>query len=448
MLKRSYNSFLKTHNILKLVVFYIVFILLCTILLQIPIFINPGQNVNLLDAFFMANSSVATTGLTVFDYRTTYNYLGWLVLIICFNVGGLGIIVFNTLIITLVRKKLNYTTTNMVRLDYNQEKATNVTSIIKDIVKYFLLLELVGTCILFIRMGVLFANPLDCLMNALFLASSAISGSGFYDSTIINGDYIAMWTCCVLMIFSFIGYPVILDLKGYIHAWHQGKKYKFSTFTKISVLVNVVTTLVFMIIFVLLEYNNALAGYSLFEKLNMGLYISLSTKSVGLNLFNDINTWTNLTLFVQTIFMLIGGAPSSACGGIKTNAIYIFWCYLKSLFKSNGQVIINKRKIPDKTIKLSLMLIILFVLVSGIATVFINFLNPSLDVTAIWYDVVSGFTTTGFSTGVLQYFDNFSIFIMSILMMVGRIGVLNILLMLHKNNESERINYIEQNIAI
>lgn len=449
MLKKELKpNFFKTHNILKLVFAYILFILFGTVLLHMPIIINPGHEVTWLDAFFMSNSSIATTGLTVVDYTTTYNYAGWWVMIILFNIGGVGIILFNTLIVLLLGGRLNFKSTSLARLDYNQSSAVDLSYIIKNIIKYFLLLELVGALILFIRMGDIFPNIIDRMMNAIFLSSSAISGSGFYDSTIINGDYICMWTCCILMIFSFIGYPVILDLKGYVHARRAHRSYRFSTFTKISVLVNLVTTVAFAFIFILLEYNNALAGYGLFEKINAGFYISLSTKSVGLNLFKDINTWMPLTLFIQSIFMLIGGAPSSACGGIKTNAIYLFWCYLKSIFKGRDDVIVYHRKIPSKTIKLSLVLILLFICISGGVTAVISWTNPSINLVDIWYDVISGFTTTGFSTGALSHFDSFSIFLMSILMGVGRIGVLNILMILNKNNEQKRIEYVERNVAI
>ncbi len=442
------RQYFKTHNILKLVLLYIFSILIGTLLLHWDIFLKPDHSVSWLEAFFMSNSSIATTGLTVVDYTTTYNYLGWIVMIVLFNIGGVGIILFNTMIILLFGGKLNFKASNMARLDYNQSSAIDLSYIVKNVIKYFLIIELVGTIILYIRMGDLFPNRLDRLMNALFLSASGISGSGFYDSTIINGDYIAMWTCSALMIFSFIGYPVILDLKGYIHAKKAGLKYRFSIFTKISLIVNVVTTLGFAFIFIMLEFNNAMAGYGWFEKINAGMYVSLSTKSVGLNLFKDINTWMPLTLFIQSIFMLIGGAPSSACGGIKTNAIYIFWRYLKSLFKGQDDVIIYNRKVPDKTVKLSLVLILLFISISGIVTMIISCINPEINIANIWFDVVSGFTTTGFSTGALAQFDQFSVFLMAILMGVGRIGVLNILMMLNKNNEKNHIQYVERGIAI
>lgn len=436
------------RNILKLVLSYILFILGATLILKLPILLNEGQHVSLLDAFFMANSSIATTGLTIVDYTTTYNYLGWFVMIVLFNIGGIGIILFNTLLVILVGKRLNFSELSLLRLDYNQSNAINFKYIIQNIIKYFVLLELFGAFIFFIRMYDLFPNPLDRIMNALFLSSSAISGSGFYNTTIINTDYIMMWTCCILMIFSFIGYPVILDFKGYIHARKNHQKYKFSTFTKVSFNVNVVTVIAFMIIFIALEFNNALAGFTLFEKINAGLYISLSTKSVGLNLFTDINTWLPLTLFIQSFFMLIGGAPSSACGGIKTNAIYIVWCYLKSLFQDHKETIINNRKVPDKTIKLSFVIILLFLLISVIVTIIISWLNPSLNLESIWYDVVSGFTTTGFSTGVLGSFDSISIFIMSIIMGIGRIGILNLLMVFNQSQSKKQLAHIEQDIAI
>ena len=442
------NDFLKQHPILKLVIIYTAFILLATVLLKLPFFLNPGYSVSWLDAFFMSNSSVTTTGLVVVDYVATYNYAGWILMIMLFNIGGIGIILFNTIFVILIGKKLNIGTTYLTKLDYNQSGALNMKKIIKNVVKYFMILEMAGAIILFIRMADLFDVTLERFMNAWFLSASAISGSGFYNSTIINGDYIMMWTVSLLMIFSFIGYPVIIDLKSYLAAKRKHKKHKFSSFTKVSVKVNLITTIVFALIFFFLEYNNSMVGYNLVDKMNASMYISLSTKSVGLNLFNDINTWLPATLFLQTIFMLIGGAPSSACGGIKTNAIYVFWRYLVAQFKDGKEVVIYGRKLPEKTINRSITLILLFILISVFSSILILIMNPQLEIFSIFYDVVSGFTTTGFSTGALAMFNPMAIFIVAILMGVGRIGVLNILFMLNKKNKQKNVNYVEEDIAI
>lgn len=110
------RQYFKTHNILKLVLLYIFSILIGTWLLHLDMFLKPDHSVSWLEAFFMSNSSIATTGLTVVDYTTTYNYLGWIVMIVLFNIGGVGIILFNTMIILLFGGKLNFKASNMARL--------------------------------------------------------------------------------------------------------------------------------------------------------------------------------------------------------------------------------------------------------------------------------------------------------------------------------------------
>lgn len=449
MLKNSnIDKFIRHHNVFRLVIAYIFVFALGTVLLKLPIVLNEGYEESWLDAFFMAASSLSGTGLATFDYINGYNYLGWIIMIIFVNIGSVGIIVFNTAILLLIGTKLNIRRLNQIQLDFNQQGVLNVKDIIINVVKYFLIIELVGTILLFCRMGDIFIDPVERFMNALLLASSCIGASGFYDATIISGDPIAIWICNVLMVYSFIGHPVVLELRNYLHAKKEGKRYRFSTFCRISLCVNIITVLLFVIAFLLLEGNNIMAGYSPIDKFNAAFFMSFSTKSVGLTLFPSMALMLPLTLFIQTFFMLVGAAPSSCGGGIKTNAIYLFFAYVRNLFKGEDEVIINNRKVASRTIKLALVLILMFLGISLMATIVISFLNPSIDILSIWYEVVSGFTTSGFSVGVLTQIGEASQAIIALLMIIGRIGILNIIFFLNHNNNKKRVHYPDINIAI
>lgn len=441
-------KFLRRHNVFRLVIAYVCLFAIGTLLLKLPIVFNEGYEETWLDSFFMAASSLSGTGLATFDYINGYNYLGWLIMIVFVNIGSVGIIVFNTAILLLIGTKLNIRRLNQIQLDFNQQGVLNIKDIIVNVVKYFLIIEMVGTILLFFRMGDIFIDPVERFMNALLLSSSCIGASGFYDATIISDDAIAIWICNALMVYSFIGHPVVLELRNYLHAKKERRRYQFSTFCRISLCVNIITSLMFVLIFLLLEGNNTMAGYSPIDKFNTSFFMSFSTKSVGLTLFPSMAIMLPLTLFVQTFFMLVGAAPSSCGGGIKTNAIYLFFAYVRNLFKGEDEVIINNRKIASRTIKLALVLILMFFGISLLATMVISFLNPTIDLLSIWYEVVSGFTTSGFSVGVINEIDEASQAIIALLMIIGRIGILNIIFFLNHNNSKKRIHYPETNIAI
>ncbi len=443
------NKLHSNKPVTVVVVYYVAAILIATLLLKLPIFINQGESVSLLDAFFTSNSAIATTGLVTFDYTTVYNYGGWAVLVILFNIGGMGIIVLNTLLILLLGKKIGFKQRMLAKLDYNQTTHQNIVYVLKHVVKYFLVVEVVCTILIFLKIGYVHDNVLDRFMNALFMTSSAISGSGFYDTTPYSNDYFVQYVLIIGMIFSFIGYPVVADLHEWIKAKLKKKKYRFTRFTKIVVTVNLVTMLAFMFIFFLLERESSMIDMTIFEQLQHAFYISISTKSVGLNLFTDINDWTQTTLVFSTIFMLIGGSPSSACGGIRVGAIYIIYKHIEATIKGKCSYMSYGFIIPDRTIMKAYIVSFFYVAVSFIATIVIFMIEVDISMFSIWYDVVSGFTTTGFSTGALSEFGPYSVFIVAVLMGVGRIGIMNLLsLSAPRENQVNRIEFIQKDITI
>ncbi len=429
--------------------YYIGFILLSTLILKIPFLLQHGQDISWLNAFFMSNSAVATTGLGTIDYTEVYNYLGWFVYIVLFNIGGMGIIVLNTVIILFLGKKIGYKQRVLAKMDYNQDQELNIVTVLRNVVTFFLTFEAIGIVLIYLKIGYMFSNPLDRLMNAAFMASSAISGSGFYNTVPFKDDYFVQWVLIILMIFSFIGYPVIIDTYELIKAKFRKEKYRVSLFTKIVVKVNLVTVLLFAVIFLVLEGNHAMEGYTIIQKIQYSFYMSISTKSVGLNVFSDITTWYPLTLLIHTGFMLIGGSPSSACGGIKVTAIYLIYKNITSQLTGNTRIIIDNKEIKSEVVLRSYLLATLFVLLAMLGTFLIYAMQPYLPMGYVWYDVVSGFTTTGFSTGVLAQFNGAAIFIVSVLMGIGRIGIINLINLSFKNDKKEkRVNYVQKDIAI
>lgn len=436
-------------TIRTVVFYYVSFILFSTIILKLPFLLNDGQSITWLDAFFTSNSAVATTGLTLFDYTTTYNYLGWFVLIILFNIGGMGILVLNTFVIILFRKKIGYKHRHLAKTDFNQINESSIVSVIKAVVIFFVTFEMIGTLLIFIGAQNEYATFMERFMSSWFLSASAISGSGFFNFTPFINDYYVQWVTIFLMWISFIGFPVIVEVFWYIRAKYQRKNFAFSRFTKIVVKMNVITILLFAGLFIMIENENAMQGMTFMQQLNYALFMSTSMKSVGLSVFVDMTALAPITLFLCTMFMLVGGSPSSACGGVKVVAIYVVFKYIVATFKGKADVIAYDFIIPSKTVINSFMLIFLFIGISIATTVIIMILQPEQQLLYVWFDVISAFTTTGFSTGALAIMGTLPIILMSILMGVGRIGIMNIMNLAEPGSTNdERIKFVEKDIAI
>lgn len=441
----------KINPFTTVVLMYIFICILGMYILQMNILLKEGQSVTYLQSFFTSVSSFATTGLTVFDITEVYNYLGWLVLIIFFNIGGMGIMTINTIIFLLLKKKIGVKNRKLAQVDQNTFDIKDTVTILKTIIKMFLIVEIIGTLIIFLKMGSSNMGLVERFMNSLYMASSAISGSGFYNTVPYREDFLILTVLIFLMVFSFIGYPVLIDCKNFISHKIKGKKSKFhfSTFTKIAVTVNIITLILFAFLFFALEFNNTLVNNTMFEKIYYSIYISTSTKSVGLNVFSDITQFTSMTLVLSTIFMIIGGSPSSACGGIRVTTVYVMYATIKAEFVGEKKPRYKNTYIGNRTIKKAFVITSVFITTTFLGFLMIIIFNNEKNLFYLWYDVVSAITTTGFSTGALGHLNQIGVFIISLLMLIGRLGVANIMTSVNSNEcKTKRVEYIEQEIIM
>jgi Trk-type K+ transport system membrane component len=443
------KKILHGKTIRTVVFYYVSFILISTVILKLPFLLNEGQSISWLDAFFTSNSAIATTGLSLFDYTVTYNYFGWLVLILLFNVGGMGILVLNTFVIILFRKKVGYKHRHLAKTDFNQINESSIVSVVKAVVIFFLVFEMLGTILIFLGAGHEYNTFIERFMSSWFLSASAISGSGFFNFTPFINNFYVQWVTIFLMWISFIGFPVIVEVFWYVKAKYQRKNFVFSRFTKIVVKMNLITIILFAVLFIMIENDKAMQGMPFLQQLNYALFMSTSMKSVGLSVFVDMTALAPITLFLSTIFMLVGGSPSSACGGVKVVAIYVVFKYIIATFKGKADVIAYDFIIPSKTVTNSFLLIFLFIGISIATTIIIMIIQPHQQLLHVWFDVISAFTTTGFSTGALAMMSTVPIIIMSILMGIGRIGIMNIMNLSEPGSTNdERIKFVEKDIAI
>ncbi len=429
---------------------YIVFSIVLMFILKLPIMLKPGQELSFLDSFFTSVSALTTTGLSTIDITQVFNYVGWLAMIITFNIGGVGIIVTNTTILLVLGRKIGISNRLLSQLDLNRLDMHDIATITKRIIVIFWSIEIIGAVLVYLQLANTNLHGIDRIMNAWFMSASAVSGSGFYNTVPYNLNFTLQWILIFLMIFSFIGYPVILDLQEKYKAWRKGSSYKLSTFSKIALKVNAITFLMFMLIFFASERTNTMSDFGLFQQLQYSIYMSISTKSVGLSMFGDFTAFRPLTLLFFIAFMIIGGAPSSACGGVKVNSIYVLYKHTISMIKRDGEVLYYNFKMSPNIILKAYSLVFSFVSLSLICSLVIGIVHPDLNLLYVWFDVVSGFTTTGFSTGALSEFGNGAVLLIALLMLVGRIGIINLFGASSEigGEQNSRVKRIEKEIAI
>ena len=167
----------------KIVFLYGTFVFVGMFLLHMNIFMKPDKSITMLEALFTSVSSFATTGLSLFDYLEVYNYGGQLLMIIFFNIGGMGIMTMNTLLFVIVGRKIGVKNRLLAKIDLNRTNSKGMVQLIKTIAIMFIVVELIGAILIFFKIGYMGMGIVERFMTSLFMASSAcVPGLAFMSS--------------------------------------------------------------------------------------------------------------------------------------------------------------------------------------------------------------------------------------------------------------------------
>src|SRR5688572_19597203 len=83
----------------RLLAFSIIgFILAGSLLLSLPMAVQPGHRLSYLDALFTSTSAVCVTGLIVVDTPNVFSTFGLVVIMVLIQLGGLGYMTISTVL--------------------------------------------------------------------------------------------------------------------------------------------------------------------------------------------------------------------------------------------------------------------------------------------------------------------------------------------------------------
>ena len=129
---------------------------------------------------------------------------------------------------------------------------------------------------------------------------------------------------------------------------------------------------------------------------------------------------------------MIGGCSISAASGVKVTRAVVFWKLInRGIYKrihprSTKAVIVHGHKITARMASSITVFIMLFFLIIIVAAVVVSIDNQPLDTT--FYAVIASLTNTGTFSGKLalgdyRIFSPLIRFFLSLLMIIGRLGI-------------------------
>ncbi|MBQ8430221.1 MAG: potassium transporter KtrB, partial [Clostridia bacterium] len=307
-------------------------ILIGSLLLVLPISVKNGVSVSYVDALFTATTATCVTGLVTVPTVATWSVFGQIVILFLIQLGGLGVVTVMSWLMLLMHKKFRIRDHQLLQDAFNLNTLSGLRKFVKKVIVGTLIIEGLGALLympVFIPdfgikgIWISVFNSVSAFCNAGIDIIALDSLCSYATNPLIN------FVTCALIVLGGLGYVVWWDVLRVLKEFKTQKLNCFKHLTLHSKIALVATAaLIFggaAFVFAF-EYNNplTLAKYSLFDKIQISFFQSVTTRTAGFATLPQENL-TNATSIVCILLMFIGGSPVGTAGGVKTvTAVVLF----------------------------------------------------------------------------------------------------------------------------
>ena len=443
LIMKKYKFKLSTTQVIMLSFLFV--ILIGSLLLALPISSKNGKAVPYIDALFTSTTATCVTGLVTLPTVTTWSVFGQIVILLLIQIGGLGIITVITGLTIALHRKIGLKDSRLISDAFNLTSLSGLTAFVKKVIIGTLIIEGIGALLyMFVFIPDYGARG---IWLSIFNSVSAFCNAGI--------DIIAENSLCsyalnplintvtsLLIILGGIGYIVWWDI---IRVFKFFKKEKIKCLKRLTLHSKIALSATLILIFCgavaifILEYNNPLTieSYSLFDKIQVSLFQSITTRTAGFATIPQENL-TNASAILCVFLMFIGGSPVGTAGGIKTVTIVVLFATAYSAIKNKNEVSLFNRNLSRQITKKAVAVTSMSFSIVFIATVLLAAVTnaPAID---IIYETVSATATVGLSRNLTAYLGFSGKLIIIATMYLGRIGPISLAIAFNSNKETGNI---------
>lgn len=426
----------KIHPTRLIAIAFTFVILLGSALLVTPWANKNGKSLDFLDALFTAVSAVTVTGLATVDTETNWTMFGHVVIAMLMQVGAFGIVGFGALVIFLIEGRLSLKGKLTATNEYSTGTAPDVRTLLRRIAQFMLGFQAVLFVILFFRFVSEYGYSFNkALGHGLFHAIASFNNAGFalYSDSMMrfSQDPWVIIPVFVTVYVASLGFPVlneILDrLKDKIRQLRQpglasALPIQWTLNSRIVLWASFVLMVLGALYIGFLEWNNpkTLGALSLPNKIWDSIFASVMPRTAGFNSL-DISEMNPATWLGMNFLMFIGGASASTAGGIKVGTFVVLLFVVYTEIRGETAVNIGNRRLPRSMQRQALAIVTLTSMVI-IASVILLRLTTTFSLDQIFFEVFSAVGTVGLSTGITADLPAHAKFLLSLLMLFGRLG--------------------------
>ncbi len=412
-------------------------------LLTLPFCDPAGHGIGVVDALFTAASATSVTGLTVLDVSTQLTHAGHVVLAVCIQLGGLGIMTVSTFVAVAIGHRMGQAEIVAVADMTCEERGLLARRLLWAIVLLTFAIEAVGTCAFawyFYAKGS--QLPLSQLLwQSYFMSLNAFCNSGF---SLIPDSYVSfqnqlapLYIGATLIILGGLGYGVIT---GTFTLIFRRTSHRTPTHVKVVLTVSAILLFVGTLLLFFLEQDRSFADMSFSEQLANAFFQSASSRSGGLNSV-DLTQMHPVSQFLLRVLMFCGAAPGSMGGGIRVTTVAVLAMLVWAMVRGRSQVVVNRRTIPENTVHQAVAALIIGLVVVVCGSLLLSWDMPDATLPDVIFEVVSALGTVGMSMGITAKTSSFGKILLIIMMFIGRIGFLTLLATMRTHKYTPQVKY-------
>ena len=427
------RSYEKLRNLIDTTVFsspsrtaiasFFLVIIFFTVTLSLPISSVTGEPAPFHHAFFTATSAVTVTGLTTVSTAAQWSVFGQVMILLACQIGGLGALTMTSLLALAIGRKMGLRSKLIAQEELSIGRLGEVGSVLRTVAYTSIGIESTIALVLTPRFLLLGENLPTSLWHGIFYAISSFNNAGFTphsDGLVPYGhDFFVLAPVSIAVFLGALGFPVLMTI--------QQKPFRPRDWTLTTKLTVTTTSILFVLgalLWGIAEWANprTIGNYGAGEKILSSIFASIMTRSGGFNLV-DMNDIRPVTGLITDVLMFIGGGSASTAGGVKVTTIAVIMLAIIAEARGDQFVMTFGRTIPVSALRIAISVTMMS---TGIVLVGTGVLLAITDqpLVRVLFEVISAYATCGLSNGLSTELPPSGIYVLSLLMFIGRIGTI------------------------
>ena len=390
------------------------YVLVGLLFLLLPI--SQEKPAHWLDHLFTATSAVSTTGLVTIDPGSTYNWFGEVILVLLFQLGGLGYMTATSFVILAANKKLNDSRISILKSAFSLPKSIGIIHFVRNLFVFTVVAEVIGAILLyphFRSAGVEYP-----MWSAIFHSVSAFCTAGFsLFPTSFEGFKDNLSINLILSVLAYLGAIVFTDVWAKIR--NPLRRLTFTT--KTILVVTLALSLTGTLLIFLLEPS--IQSFPAGERFLVAFFQTMTASTtLGFNTL-PIAKLSLPVIMILYFLMFFGASPAGTGGGLKSTTLTALVAEIWSHLRGYQKTSLVGHEIPGHRIRAASMSATCYALVLGLGIFGLTLAMPSANFEWIIFEAISAIGTVCMSMGLTAELTGPAKGVSIALMYIGRIGV-------------------------